>query len=76
MTGRFPAVTGKDVLRALQRVGWNVFHIRGSHHRLRHNETGRKVTLPIHAGKTLRRGTLAVVLEKTGLSVEQFRKLL
>lgn len=37
---------------------------------------GKKVTLPIHAGKTLRRGTLAVVLEKTGLSIEEFRKLL
>ena len=36
MSRRLPACTGLDVLRALERGGFYVNHVKGSHHSLRH----------------------------------------
>lgn len=32
---RLPAVSGKDVVRALEKAGFTLVRVRGSHHRLR-----------------------------------------
>jgi predicted RNA binding protein YcfA (HicA-like mRNA interferase family) len=42
-------VTGKELIRALKKVGFEVVRIQGSHHRLRHPDS-RVTTVPIHAG--------------------------
>jgi predicted RNA binding protein YcfA (HicA-like mRNA interferase family) len=36
MSGKLPALTGADVIRALERGGFAVVRVRGSHHFLRH----------------------------------------
>lgn len=50
---RFPRVTGKDVMAVLQRRGYILVHIRGSHHYLEPLGGGPYVTVPIHAGRIL-----------------------
>ena len=76
MSDRLPAVTGKDLVRALQKVGWSVSHVRGSHHQLHHLESGRRITVPVHTGKDLKRGLLKGILAEVGLSNMELRNLL
>ena len=73
---RVPRVTGADTVAALLRGGMERSHIRGSHHFLRWPNGSRFVSIPVHAGKTLKVGTLAGILDQAGLSVDAFIKLL
>ena len=42
-----PAVSGKDVVKALQKAGFELVRVKGSHHRLRNtNPDGLDVTFP------------------------------
>ncbi|HYL27158.1 MAG TPA: type II toxin-antitoxin system HicA family toxin [Candidatus Nitrosotalea sp.] len=75
MGTRLPAVDGGDVLRALRRAGFVVDRISGSHHVMRHAD-GRKTSIPVHSGKSLRRGLLAAILKDVRMSAEEFRELL
>ena len=76
MNQRLPALTARDVIRALQRAGFRELRTSGSHCRLVHaHDPARKVTLPIHGGD-LKRGTLRGIIAQAGLSVEEFLKLL
>lgn len=75
MTGRLPALTGLDLIRALQRAGFSVIRIRGSHHLLRHAD-GRKTVVPVHAGETLGPGLVIKILRDVGLDREQLRDFL
>jgi predicted RNA binding protein YcfA (HicA-like mRNA interferase family) len=73
---RLPALKPKDVLRALERAGFVVHHVTGSHHILKHpQKSGVRVTLPWH-NKDLKRGTLRSVIEQAGYTTDEFAKLL
>jgi predicted RNA binding protein YcfA (HicA-like mRNA interferase family) len=77
MTERLPALRAREVIRALQRVGFSVSRISGSHCRLIHNiDPTRQVTVPLHASRALKRGTVQSILRQVGLTAEEFRALL
>jgi predicted RNA binding protein YcfA (HicA-like mRNA interferase family) len=61
-----PAVRGDKLFRALERAGFTVTRVRGSHHRLRHPD-GRS-TVPVHPGQDVPKGTLRAVLNDTSLT--------
>jgi predicted RNA binding protein YcfA (HicA-like mRNA interferase family) len=68
---------GKDVVRALRRAGFELRHVRGSHHVLTHaGPPGKMVSVPVHAGRNVPPGTLSAILEEADLSVEDFIALL
>jgi predicted RNA binding protein YcfA (HicA-like mRNA interferase family) len=70
-----PAVRAEQVVKALERAGFTVTRVKGSHHRLRHPD-GRATTVPVHAGRDLPKGTLRAILQDVGLTVEElFKKL-
>ena len=76
MSRRLPALTPKDVLRALERAGFEVHHVTGSHYILKHpDKSGLRVTLPWH-NKDLKRGTLRSVIEQAGYTTDEFVDLL
>lgn len=54
----------KDLLKALQKDGWKVVRIHGSHHILQKGD--KTETLPIH-GKDVPNGLLNAILKRTGL---------
>jgi predicted RNA binding protein YcfA (HicA-like mRNA interferase family) len=54
---RAPRVTGKEIVAALERVGFRVIRIRGSHHFLRHDD-GRRTVVPVHAGEIIGPGAI------------------
>jgi predicted RNA binding protein YcfA (HicA-like mRNA interferase family) len=73
MAKRLPALKPKMVIRALQRGGFYVHHVAGSHYFLK--KDGRRVTVPYH-NKDLKPRTLASIVEQSGLTVEEFLDLL
>ncbi len=75
--GRLPVVSGKEVVRVLKQAGFSVERIVGSHHVLMHpGDTRRTVTVPVHGNRDLKSGTLRAIIRQTGLTVEEFSKLL
>lgn len=73
---RMPRVTGKEVMSALTRKGYRLIHIRGSHHYLEPPDGQGLVSVPVHAGKIIKPGTLKSILDQAGLSVNEFIELL
>lgn len=73
---RLPALTSRQVIAALEAAGFELHHVRGSHHYFRHpaNPT-RRVTVPFHS-RDLRKGTLRAIIKDAGLTVEAFLDLL
>lgn len=71
---KLPTVTGKQVIIALEKLGFVVQRQKGSHVRLKdHNE--RVVTVPDYANKTLGKGLLLKILKDAELSKEEFINL-
>lgn len=68
-------VTGRELIRALKKIGFDVVRVQGSHHRLRHPD-GRVTTVPVHAGETIGPGLLSQILRDIDLTHEQFEDLL
>ncbi len=70
-----PVVSGKDAIRALERVGYEIDHQTGSHIIMR-KETPpfRRLTIPNH--KELAKGTLRAILRDAGLTPDEFRQYL
>ena len=67
---KLPRVTGKQVISALKRAGFEVIHIRGSHYYLKKPEGSMLVTVPVHAGDTIPPKTLQRILEQAETEVE------
>ena len=73
---KLPVVSGKRVVRALERGGFVFDRQRGSHVILRHHERRLSCSVPVHGSQPVRRGTLDKILEDAGLAVEEFRRVL
>jgi len=69
---KLPRVSGAEVVRALERLGFVVARQRGSHIVLRRGASG--CVVPNH--RELKTGTLAGVLKQAGVSAEDFMKAL
>lgn len=74
MTDRLPVLSGAELIRALQSLGWNVMRQRGSHVRLRHKDGPRFLVVPLH--KELKKGTLRSIIRDAGLDPDDLRRVL
>ena len=61
-------VSGKQMCRTLERHGWVLARINGSHHIYRHDPTGRRTVVPVHANQDLKPGTQRGIMRDSGLS--------
>lgn len=74
---RLPGTSGKAVVDALQRGGFRVERISGSHHVMRRpGVAGAKVIVPVHGAHDLPPGTLRSIIKQAGLSIDEFIALL
>ena len=71
-----PAVSGKQLVKVLERRGWYVKRIRGSHHIMRHPSIPDAIPVPVHGNQSIKRGTLSNILRTAGISREDFDQLL
>ena len=73
--GELPVVSGRDVVKALAALGYEVDRQRGSHIVLRQSAAPhRRAVVPDH--REVAKGTLRSILREAGLTVDEFRTLL
>ncbi|MDX6383466.1 MAG: hypothetical protein QOK48_1039 [Blastocatellia bacterium] len=70
-----PRVSGREVVKALLKAGYEHDRQRGSHIILRQRiDPHRRIIVPDH--KEVAKGTLRSIIRETGLSVGEFKDLL
>jgi predicted RNA binding protein YcfA (HicA-like mRNA interferase family) len=71
-----PAVSGKAVIAALAKAGFEEQRVKGSHHILKKPGHVYNISVPVHGNRALRQGTLRNIIRSAGLTVEEFVELL
>ena len=75
MTPPLPAVPPRKAVRALERAGWRLDRVKGSHHVFIHPDRRNRVVVPMHR-QDLAKGTLNQIIAASGLTREEFLGLL
>lgn len=72
---KLPVVSGKELCKALEKIGFRIDHQTGSHIIIRNDRPPhRRLTIPNH--KEVAKGTLRAILRHAGISTEDLLKLL
>jgi predicted RNA binding protein YcfA (HicA-like mRNA interferase family) len=75
VTPKLPVLSGKELVRALNKAGFEVVRRRGSHHFLRHGD-GRVTVVPVHGKEPIGPGLMGKILHDCRLTREDVTKLL
>jgi predicted RNA binding protein YcfA (HicA-like mRNA interferase family) len=75
VSNKLPAIKPKQLIRALERKGWELDRVRGSHYIMAHPDRDQMVPVPYH-NRDIKAGTLSGILSSTGISRDELRKLL
>ncbi len=75
MSDKLPSLNSRQLIRVLERKGWRVHRIRGSHYIMVHEALAFPVTVPLH-NRDLKIGTLNSILRDACISREELRDLL
>ena len=73
MAPKLPRLKSEEVIRVLNRHGFELVSQRGSHQKWRNLETGKQVIVPFHKGKQLPLGTLRNIIEGSGITEKEFQ---
>jgi predicted RNA binding protein YcfA (HicA-like mRNA interferase family) len=72
---KLPMLTGRDVVRALEKAGSAVILIKGSHPFMRHEtDPTRQTVVPVHGSEYLGRPLLRKIIKDVGMTVEDSRR--
>jgi predicted RNA binding protein YcfA (HicA-like mRNA interferase family) len=72
---KLPVISGAEAVRAFGRIGYEIDEQHGSHIIVRRKEPPhRRLSIPNH--QELAKGTLRALIRESGLSVEEFARLL
>ena len=70
-----PRISGREVVRALRKIGYEQDRQRGSHMILRQTaHPHRRIVVPDH--DEVAKGTLRAIIRQVGLTVDEFKALL
>lgn len=72
---KLPPLTSQQVIKLIERKGFILDRIKGSHHIYYHPENRRRVIVPFHK-KDLPKGTLHEILKQAGVSREEIQELM
>jgi len=75
VTPRLPGVSPQKAGRVLERAGWQLDRVKGSHHIFRHPARAGRVVVPMHR-RDLAKGTLTQIINGSGLTRDEFLSLL
>jgi len=73
---RLPQVKAKDVLRVAKKIGFEPDRQSGSHAIYYRSQDKRRIVVPIHPGKDIKRKTLYGIIKDMGIEIEEFIELL
>jgi len=72
---RLPRVTGRKLVVALGKIGFELIRVKGSHRFLKHPD-GRCTVIPVHHGETVGPGLVSEILRDCEISSDDLMKLL
>ena len=75
MNPRSPRVTASEVIRGLEKLGYELVRQSGSH-KVYRNKAGKRVTVPFHAGNILHPKLFKSILTDIGMTAQEFARLL
>jgi predicted RNA binding protein YcfA (HicA-like mRNA interferase family) len=58
-------MNSREIVKRLKKDGWELVHIKGSHHQFKHPQKGGRVTVP-HPKRDLPVGTLKSIFRQAG----------
>ena len=73
---RLGSYRGEQVVRAFQRAGWQFCRQSSSHVILERKGYDAILSVPVHKGKNVKRGTLRDLIRDAELTVEEFMGLI
>ena len=77
MTSIFPDVNSKQIVKIIEKLGFEFIRQSGSSHAVyRRASDGHRTTIPIHRKKSLKRRTIKSICKDVGISLEQLKELL
>lgn len=71
---KLPCVTGPEMCRFLERQGFQLLRVRGSHHFFAREDI--HTSVPVHGNRPLKIGTLRSILRDIGISPAEFSERL
>jgi len=74
---KLPRISGKDTVKKLQRLGFEVFDKSGSHvylHKWQHDKWTVRITVPVHGKKILKLKTFKSILKQAEIDLDKFIK--
>lgn len=67
-------LSGKELVKLLEKLGFVVVRINGSHYRMKHSD-GRVTTIPVHKNDDLPKGLMRkIIREDLDMSLEEFEE--
>jgi predicted RNA binding protein YcfA (HicA-like mRNA interferase family) len=66
------ALKGRELIRAFERAGFVVARTNGSHTIMKKDGHQTSISVPVHAGKDIKPGTLKGLITASGLTREEF----
>ncbi len=72
---RLPILTGLELIKILEKVGFKAVRQKGSHVLLKH-KNNRTTIIPVHKGKDVDRSLLRKILRDTKISPDKFKDIL
>lgn len=75
MSGKLPAIKSRQLIRVMERRGWELDRVRGSHYVMKHHAERRSIPVPVH-NRDLAPGTLHGILKNANITREELRELL
>ena len=76
MSPKLPVVSGRQAIRAFERISYRVVRQRGSHIRLRDETNPNHLPLTVPDHKTIKPGLLRKLLRDADLTIDEFVALL
>jgi len=73
---KIPIISGKQAIKAFQKIGYQIIRQRGSHIRLHHFSDSTKTPLTVPNHKALGKGLLRKLLRDAELTIDEFSRLL
>ena len=75
MSDKLPVISGKELVSLLEKLGFIVIRVKGSHHRMKHAD-GRITTIPVHKNESIPKGLLRkIIREDIVISIDEFNSL-
>ena len=72
---KLPVLTPQNLVKALERAGFALLRVRGSHYYYYNRQTDRIAVVPFHS-RDIRKGTLHAILKDADIDLEELQGLL